>query len=193
MEKTYNAVNQTNKGTIIYSINEPINSVCIILKGRVLVVNEGTKILLGSGSFLGISDLMAGQFQNSYIAFDDVTFYCFSIQQSDDLVNIFGLNKDYRGLAIASLVRYLNEVENIYSSLLTNAKQLFHFMNTNYGVYMDMGKKLGYPVQAIQSIQDMIPYSGDLEIDQRKLMYYKEGSKVILDVWKLFCRDLISS
>lgn len=187
MEKTYNAVNQTNKGTIIYSINEPINSVCIILKGRVLAVNEGTKILLGSGSFLGISDLMAGQFQNSYIAFDDVTFYCFSIQQSDDLVNIFGLNKDYRGLAIASLVRYLNDVESIYSSLLTNAKQLFHFMNTNYGVYMDMGKKLGYPVKAIQSIQDMTPYNGDLEIDKRKLMYYKEGSKVILDVWKLFC------
>ncbi len=187
MEKTYNAVNQSNKGTIIYSINEPITSVCIILKGRVLTVNEGSKILLGSGSFLGISDLIAGQFQNSYIAFDDVTFYCFPIQQSDDLVNIFALNKDYRGLAIASLVRYLNELENIYSSLLMNAKQLFGFMNTNYGVYMDMGKKLGYPVKGIPSIQDMAPYNGDFEIDERKLLYYKEGSKVILDVWKLFC------
>ncbi len=35
------AVNQADKGTVIYDANEPINSVCIVLKGRVLAANNG--------------------------------------------------------------------------------------------------------------------------------------------------------
>lgn len=187
MKININAVNQADKGTVIYAANEQIDSVCIILKGRVLAVNNGTKILLGSGSFLGISDLFAGRFQNSYIAYDDLTFYCFPIRQTEELANIFAANKDYRGLVAASLTRYLNEAEKIFSSLQTNANQLFNFIHTNYDVYLETGRKLGYPVKTISVLQDIEPYNSDSEIDEKKLLYYKECSKIAIDVWKAFC------
>ena len=181
------AVNQAEKGTVIYAENEQIDSICIILKGRVIAVNGGAKIRLGSGSFLGVSDLYMGRFLNSYIAYDDLTFYCFPIQGKEGLTNIFATNKDYKGLVVASLVKHLNETDKIFSSLRTNADSLHNFMVTNYEVYLETGKRLGYPVKVIDSIQDMKQYNSDFEIDERELLYYKECSKIPLDVWKSFC------
>ena len=181
------AVNQAEKGTVLYAENEQIASICIILKGRVIAVNGGAKIRLGSGSFLGVSDLYMGRFLNSYIAYDDITFYCFPIQDKEGLTNIFATNKDYKGLVVASLVKHLNETDKIFNSLRTNAVRLYNFMLTNYEVYLETGKKLGYPVKVIDSIQDMKQYNSGFVIDERELLYYKECSKIPLDVWKSFC------
>mgnify|MGYP001019733345 FL=1 len=41
----YNAVNQVEKGTTIYSENNQVDSICIIIKGRVLVLRDGIKIV----------------------------------------------------------------------------------------------------------------------------------------------------
>jgi len=181
------AVNQAEKGTTIYVVNEQIDSVCIILKGRVLAINDGAKILMGSGSFLGISDLYMGRFLNSYIALDDLTFYCFPIQKKEELVGMFATNKDYKGLVVASLGKYINEQEKIFSSLRTNAEKLYHFMFANYKIYIDTGTRLGYPVKVIDIIQEMEPYSSGFKVDEKKLLYYKECAKIPQDVWKAFC------
>lgn len=182
-----NAVNQAEKGTVIYSANEQIDSIFIIVKGRVLALNEGNKILLGSGSFVGISDLFAGRFLNTYIAYDDLTFYCFQLGQKENLINIFSANKDYRGVMTASLVRYLNEAEKIYSSLQRNTNQMYEFMVANYKNYTEIGKRSGYPVNTIDIIENIQPYECKYEVDDKKLSYYKECSKVSLEVWKNFC------
>lgn len=182
------AVNQADKGTVIYEENEQINSVCIILKGRVQAVNKGSKVILGSGNFLGVSDLLyMGRYLNSYIAYDDVTFYCFPIQQKEELVEIFASNKDYKGLMVASLTRQINELDKIYSALNTMAEQLYTFIYRNYQIYLDTGKRYGYPTTAIPAIQDMEHYSSDSIIDEKKLAYYKECAKISLDIWKAFC------
>ncbi len=187
MKINYNAVNQAEKGTVIYAANDQVDSICIILKGRVLAVNSGTKILFGSGSFLGITDLYRERFLNSYIAYDDLTFYCFPIKRKEDLIDIISSNKDYKGLIVASLVKYLNEADKIFNSLQTHAKQLYNFMISNYGAYLETSKKLGYPVKTIGVMQNMEPLVNMLDVEDKKLLYYKECSKITLAVWKEFC------
>ncbi|QHQ60366.1 hypothetical protein Ana3638_05925 [Anaerocolumna sedimenticola] len=182
------AVNQAEKGSVIYELDEQINSVCIILKGRVQAVNHGSKIILGSGNFLGVSDLLyKGRYLNTYIAYDDLTFYCFPIQQKDELGEIFASNKDYKGLMVASLTRQINELDKVYGSLQLMAEQLYNFINRNYEVYLETGKRYGYPTTAIDSIVEMERYNSESIIDERKLAYYKECAKISLDVWKSFC------
>jgi hypothetical protein len=181
------AINQAEKGTIIYTANERIDSICIILKGRVLAVNDGSKVLLGSGSFIGVIDLYMGRFLNSYIAYDDVTFYCFPIERKDELMNIMKSGKDYKGLIVASLTKYLSELDKVYNSLRSNAEKLYSFLHSNYEVYQNTGKKLGYPIKSINVIEEMTPYDSDFKMDEKKLEYYKEGSRIPLDVWKTFC------
>ena len=47
MALTLNTVNQIPKGTILYVQGNAIESIGLLVKGRVLVYNVGTKILCG--------------------------------------------------------------------------------------------------------------------------------------------------
>ncbi len=182
------AVNQADKGTVIYDENEQINSVCIVLKGRVQAVSRGSKVILGSGNFLGVSDLLyMGRYLNSYIAYDDVTFYCFPIQQKDELTEIFASNKDYKGLMVASLTRQINELDKVYGALNSTAEKLYGFLNKNYQLYQETGKRYGYPITEIPAIQELDRYGSDSIIDERKLAYFKECAKISLEIWKAYC------
>lgn len=182
------AVNQADKGTVIYDENEQINSVCIVLKGRVQAVSKGSKVILGSGNFLGVSDLLyMGRYLNSYIAYDDVTFYCFPIQQKDELTEIFASNKDYKGLMVASLTRQINELDKVYGALNSTAEKLYSFLNKNYQLYQETGRRYGYPITEIPAIQELDRYGSDSIIDEKKLAYYKECAKISLEIWKAYC------
>lgn len=188
MKINNNAVNQADKGTIIYDENEQVNSVCIVLKGRVTAVNMGSKIILGSGNFLGVSDLLyKGRYMNSYIAYDDVLFYNFPIHQKEEIVEIFASNKDYKGLMAASLTRQINELDKVYTAIKTMSEQLYNFINGSYQSYLETGKRYGYPITEITAISDLERYSCESIIDERKLAYYKECAKISLDTWKAFC------
>jgi hypothetical protein len=187
MKININAVNQVDKGTVIYTNGEEVDSVCLVLKGRVLAVNNGTKVLLGSGSFLGLSDFYMGRFLNSYIAYDDVTFYCFSLEQKDELDGAFLNNKDYKGLAVASLVKYINEIHVIYSNLRLRIGQLFDFVINSYDTYMNLTKKLGYSPNLIPHMDEIEAYNSEFVLDNKKALYYKDLAKLTVEHWKNYC------
>lgn len=182
-----NSVNQVEKGTVIYNKDEVINSVSIVLKGRVLAVGDGSKVLLGSGSFLGISDFYAGRLLNSYIAYDDVTFYCFSLSKTDELDAAFMSNKDYKGLAVQSLIRNINDLYGIYKQLNIRAIKLYDFISSTYENYLELATKLGYPSKTIPLLEDLSPYKSDFIVDEKKLLYYKDLAKVPIDLLKNLC------
>lgn len=186
MKNNY-AVNQVDKDSIIYDLGEQIESISLILKGRVLAKSNGSKTMLGSGSFIGVSDLNMGRYQSTYTAYDDVLFYCFPVSNNEELAEVFASNKDYKGLMVASLTRYVNELEKTYQELSQSAEQLYQFVDSYNYKYLDMGKRLGYAVNVIPSTLDLNPYSSDFILDERKLEFYKEGAKIQVDIWKSFC------
>ncbi len=183
----HNAVNQVDKNTMIYTEGEKINGVAIILKGRVLVKGKGARVLLGTGNFIGVSDLRAGEYQCSYEAFDEVLFYSFPIQHMEDITDIFNINKDYKGLMSASLSRFVAEVEKIYSQLRGAAEEIFEFSTKYNKKYEELCAKLGYSVNSISILQELEAYSEEDMLDDKKLEYYKECAKITVDNWKAFC------
>lgn len=92
-----NTVNQFSKGTDIFAEGEPVFHVAMIIKGRVLVHNEGARMLMGSGAFLGINDLYTGRFQSTYTAYDDLILYVYPINRIEELETILSANNDYHG------------------------------------------------------------------------------------------------
>ena len=183
----YNAVNQVEKGTTIYSENNQVDSICIIIKGRVLVLRDGIKIVLGSGNFIGVNDAYTGTYLNTYIAYDDVTFYCFPVQEVEDLSKIFAANKDYRGVMVASQIKYLYEIDKVYLSLSASIEQLYVFIKRYYALYQNAAGRFGNSTKAINSIENMMPYDTSFELDDKKIQYYRECAKIPMDVWKNYC------
>lgn len=182
-----NSVNQISKGTIIYQKDEEVSSVCLILKGRIEATNNGAKVILGSGSFIGLCDFYMDRYLNSYIAYDDVTFYCFDLEQKDELDGPFLHNNDYKGLATSSLVKYINEINSIYYSLSMRVKQLHEFIIDTYEEYNSLASRLGYEIISIPGMNSIEAYASDYTLDTKKVLYYKDFSKFTLDQWKSFC------
>ena len=72
-----NAVNQLVRRTTVFSEGESIFAIALVLKGRVLIHNNGVKIIANSGAFLGLNDLYTGKYQSTYTAVDDLIHYVF--------------------------------------------------------------------------------------------------------------------
>lgn len=180
------AANQIAKGSVIYSINEPIESIGLVIKGRVIIGNRGSKVIAGSGSFLGVTDVYAGKYKNNYIALDDLVIFAFPAKSMDDIVKIFSINKDYRGFMTFSLSRNIGELSKVYLSLKDNVNSLYKKLEEIYSNYVEIGRKSGIKVLLISELEALSQYESEFNIEQKNIEYYNECAKIPLEIQKPF-------
>ena len=51
MKLKINGMNEVTKGTQLFQEGDPVDCICAVLKGRVELHNQGSRILFGNGSF----------------------------------------------------------------------------------------------------------------------------------------------
>lgn len=181
-----NAVNQFAKGTEIYTAGEPVFSVALVLKGRVLLHSEGAKITLNSGTFLGVNDLYAGRFQSTYTANDDVLLYVYAVNRIEELEPILSLNNDYHGYMVATYNKIIYELDQVYQGLIKHGASLFRFLVTNYKEYLDTATRRGYKVKKEERLNSLRMPQSDLELLEDRIHYYIECRNLPLEVVKAF-------
>ncbi|MDF2540956.1 MAG: hypothetical protein K0S47_674 [Herbinix sp.] len=181
-----NAVNQFAKGTVIYTAEEPVFSIGLLLKGRVQIMNSGSKIIAGAGSFLGVNDLYVGKYQSTYVSLDDVILYVFAVNREEELESLLSSNKDYHGLLVASFHRYIAELDRIYEGLIKHGMRLSTFVTESYKDYVGTGTRLGYKIKASKQMAVLPGIVNDLELQKPRIDYYKECKNIPLDVVKAF-------
>lgn len=181
-----NAVNQITKGSFLYEQNQKVNTISLIIKGRVLVYNSGIKTLMGSGSFLGVSDIYQGKFMSNYIAYDNLVIYVFPITKTEEIESILNGNKDYSGLMVAYLNKYLFELNKTETLLRKCADNLYLFVKEKYENYIKICKQSGNSPASIRGIGDVDNYDTDNLLDRNKIDYYVECSKIPNDIQKGF-------
>lgn len=179
-----NAVNQLEKGTCFYMESQTVDTICLILKGRVLIKNSGMQITAGSGSFLGICDLYAGKYQASYMALDNLVLYAFPAKSADDLSVILSANKEYRGLAVASQSKMIREIDKIYTALLKSAEELHGFLMASYRKYRHIGEQTGYQTLPVPLIEELEAFSHETGVAGELLAYYVECAAMPLEIQK---------
>lgn len=181
-----NAVNQFAKGSEFYTEGEPVLSVAMIIKGRVLIQNDGAKMIMGSGAFLGISDLYTGMYQSSYIAVDDVMIYVYPVSRPDELETVLSTNKDYHGFMVASFYKIIYELDQIYRGLMKNSSELYDFLTMTYKKYHALAARWGFKARTSDRITSLVPLDGDLEMLSDRINYYIECRNLPIDAVKLF-------
>ena len=179
-----NAVNQYPKGTNIYTEGEPLSSIALVIKGHVVVHHKGTKYMMGSGSFLAVSDITHGRYQSTYTAMEDLIIYVFAIEHMDDLENILSINSDYNGFLIMSMNNIINELDKCYRDIVKRGHALYNFLADKYKFYFESASRRGYKVIRPEWVGELSPFTGYADIDFNKINYYKEYIKVPLDAVK---------
>ena len=93
------------KGSIIYQQGNSVQSICVILKGRVLIQNESIRSVVGTGSFLGVYDAYKGTYQSTYTAIDNLVVVQAQVQSAQDIPGICERYNGYGGLLTSYLSR----------------------------------------------------------------------------------------
>ncbi len=181
-----NAVNQFIKGTNIYTEGEPVFSVAMIVKGRVLLQNDGAKVIMGSGTFLGIQDLYHGKYQSTYVAYDDLMIYVFPVNRIEELETILSFHKDYHGFMVASFYKIIYELEQAYQGLLKNGAEIHQFLTDTYQNYIASATQKGYKIKRSERIASLRLPENELEHLEDRIGYYCECKNLPMDAVKLF-------
>lgn len=188
-----NAMNQIPEGTNIFREGENVDCIGLILRGRVGINNRGAQVIAGAGTFFGVADVVAGRYQSTYYAMDNVIVYIFEAKTFDDLKKAVSANKDYGGLLVASQARFIKELDRIRGELLNCGEHLMEFMNNTYKEFVSFSVRSGYPVQEILKIKQLTPVESVINGKTDAVEYYCACSENTIDAYKAFYTNSIVS
>lgn len=181
-----NEMNEIAKGTVFFQEGERPNYICVVLKGRVELCNQGSRVVVGNGSFLGIQDIYMGRYLSNYQALDDIVVYAFAAEGISVLERLLAGNKDYRGLLMYSVVRYINGVCKAQDEFKKKAMEGYEWICDCYQEYLKIAAATGVLSAKQQMIEQLEPYENVSMLDTKKLEFFKESAAVPLEIMKSF-------
>lgn len=181
-----NQMNEVQKGTVIYAEGEPIRYVCVVLKGYVELYNEGSRIILGNGCFLGVQDLYMGKALSSCAAVEDTVIYAFPADGVSTVDRLLGMKKDYRGLLMYSAVRIINSLYRTRLEFKKQAEISFAWITNTYRDYISFTTQGNLGTLHQPEIEKLAPIDIASLVDPKKLGFYLESALVPVDVMKSF-------
>lgn len=181
-----NEMNEIPKGTVFYTEGEPVRYVCVVLKGCVELYNQGSRIILGNGCFLGVQDLYQGRALASCAAVDDTVIYAFPAENVAAVEKILSMNKDYRGLLMYSAVRIINNLYRAGHEFKKQAVACSTWVTEAYKEYIALSAQGNFGTMRQPGIEKLPPFDEASLLDYRKLNFYLESAAVPVDVLKTF-------
>ncbi len=181
-----NAINQYSKGSKIYQLGDAVSSIAMIIKGRVQIQNDSSRVVVGSGNFLGMHDLYAGRYQSAYVAYEDAMLYMFPIERKEDLEQILSMNNEYHGLMVATLYRMIYELDLIYQEMIKNSSEIYQFITEQYQYYIQAASRRGYKLKQPARFMKLAMPDSDMELIRNTIDYYKECRNLPVEVVKAF-------
>ena len=180
-------VNQIMKGEIIFERGSEAAYVGLVLKGRVRIQAEGVNLVIGSGHFLGLTDLQDGMYRVTYQAETDLAIYIFRAGELQaTLQQIFKANKDYAALMVATLGKYIHALAGVYHTLEEQAERDYEFLQEQYRSYQVIGQELGITTDELPGIEELSPLMHWTALDEEKITYYDILSGLKQDVQKAY-------
>lgn len=181
------SVNQIIKGTDIYEAGDPLDSIAMVVKGRIRIHNYGINVIIGTGSFLGLRDLNRGAHGVTYTAQTNAVIYVFPATGSlGDVKRIMQAKRDYGALMVAGLNRSLVEQEKAYEELQSAAEETYLLINSSCEVCQKLARETGAEFEGLPALERLHPFDEPQMLELEKVHYYQACSKVPMEVQKSF-------
>ncbi len=179
-----NATNSVVKGTAIYEKGEPLQSVSLILKGRVTVRANGVRMVMGSGNFLGMCDVETEIHSFTYAALDDLSLYTMPVNNVETAYQLLEGKTQYRGLLVTSQNFFISDLYRIFSKLKTEAESLEAFIADLYKRYLKLRENSGFTSEHIASVDRMLEKKVEAFSLPPRLEYFLQCAKIGVEAQK---------
>lgn len=183
---TANSMNSISSGSVLYERGDAVDSIGLLVKGRVEAVSDGVCTVLSSGNFLGVCDVEKGNHTFTYTAKDDATVYILSVNGLESIENLLRIKPEYCGLMVTSLNFFIVELLKRLEQLKKENDILFDFMNKKLLLCAETGKSNGIDVDTESPLQKITKYSQDEVQLSDKTEYYKQCAGLSIDAQKKF-------
>lgn len=181
-----NVTNSVAKGTVIYEKGDPIQSVALILKGRVVIQTEGVRMTLNSGNFLGMCDMEGKTHSFTYTALDDTVLYALPITNWEQACHLLDEKEQYRGLLITSLNFFILELYKNFGILSQEAENIAVFVQDMYSSYIMRAEEAGLVPEPLASVERLNEQKPDEFALPSKMEYHIQCSRIPVEIQKNF-------
>lgn len=182
-----NNVNQIIKGTDIYVQDDKITSIALLVKGRVCIHTRGMKIVVGSGTFLGLVDLPSEKYDVTYTAETNCVVYAFPAMRLNQAVSsLIKAKSDYGPIMVSSMSKYIRSLSKVFEELEEKVDTGFDFIKQGYQKYQDIANETGIRITSIPAIENMQEFSHGNVVDLNKALYYRTTCDIPSDVQKAY-------
>ena len=186
VEVTLNSMNSISDGMVLYRKGDAVDSIGLLVKGRVELTADGVCMVLGSGNFLGICDVAKGTHGFTYTVKDDAVVYVLPVNGTASVENLLRMKQEYCGLLVTSLNFFIVELNKRVQQLQTENQHIHDFLKQKYMLCEEMGKTIGIEVEIRNALEKITRYSSsDAELDQ-KLEYYLQSGSLPMEAQKKY-------
>lgn len=172
------------KGTVIYEKGEPVQTVALLLKGRVTIQGEGIRMVAGSGNFLGMCDVWQKKHSFTYVALDDLVLYGLPVETPEQVGVLLDEKPQYRGLLVTSLNFFFHDIFRVYNKIKKEAEKVYEFVNTAYQQYARLAEKAGLAADQLTALERLNEKQMEEYALPEKLLYYVQCSKISVEIQK---------
>lgn len=187
VQLTENAMNSIENGAVLYEKDTKVESITLLVKGRVELVADGISMVLGTGNFLGACDIGKEMHSFTYNAKDDCAVFVIPVQGMASIERILAEKPDYRGLLVTSLNYFLAEIKKQLQHLREENESLCGFIKEKYELCDQVATMCGFEVSvenALQKVENSMQQSLQEPDDLGK--YYLECAKMPIEAQKKF-------
>ena len=179
-----NTNNSIAKDTVIYEKGQPLQSVGLIVRGRVVVEGDGIRTTLGSGNFLGMYDAGNGKHSFTYTATDDCIVYGLPISDQKQACLLLDEKPQYRGLLITSINYLFQDIFRVYNKIKQEADDVVKFVHEIYDRYLQQAEEAGLVPEKIDKIEQAEAQEQEKQILPERLTYFIHCCRIPLEAQK---------
>lgn len=165
------AQNTFKKGETIFKQNASVSGLYVIMKGSVEQIVGSTRVVLGPGSCVGLSDAFHDSYYGTYKALEDCVVTPISYSNPDDFNRIFDEMPVYIFGFAKGALRQCRTLFQIYMESKYLAQDFYTIATESYRNYLHLCNEKKMPYKRFARINYITPANFDNSVDDWEIDY----------------------
>ena len=183
---TYNSMNSITGGTVLYEKGDPVDSIGLLVKGRVEAVANGVCTVLASGNFLGVCDVEGGIHKFTYTAKDDAVVFVLPVKGLESIQNLLKVKPEYCGLLVTSLNFFVVELKKRLDQIKEENRRLADFLSQKFILCQESAKNYQIDIDTDIAMEKLAKCSAQETELSAKTEYYLHCGELSIEVQKKY-------